>query len=248
MRNRLLIAACAVFACVSSDGLAQEVPNDLVTKVIVGLFKDHNRKYLCLGENSSLPVIRAAVDAELMRLPPGAAESQNTIATVVFTKYPCPFAPAGNRFRPASAKDVEGVWLFPESSQRLRFGPDSPMWQRQASLPVKCEAVAYYENAEARNAQIVGQMPCPFAAARDMDVSRRNPKVATWSMLRGGRLKVDRTDVPGHVEEWDIFVVEAPFQVATMTINSGDLVAYLRRERGNEVNAATTFRHLRKLP
>ena len=244
----MLASAYVCLAIGASTADAQEVPNDLITKVIVSLFKDHNRKYLCLSENGSLPAIRTAVEAELRGMPAGSAESQNAIATVVYTKYPCPFAPSGNRFRPANAKDVEGVWLFPESSQRLRFGPDSPMWQKQASLPVKCEAVAYYENAEARNAQIVGKTPCPFASAKDMDVSRRNPKVATWSMLRDGRLKVDRTDAPGHVEEWDIFVVDVPFQVATITFNSGDVVAYLRRERGNEFNAATTFRHLKKLP
>lgn len=246
MLNRLLIVACVILT--PSAAFAQEVSNDLVSKVIIGLFKDHNRKYLCLSETSSLPIIRSAVEAELSNMPPGSSESQNAIATIIYTKYPCPFAPSGNRFRPATAKDVEGVWLFPESSQRLRFGPDSPMWQKQASLPVKCEAVAYYENAEARNAQIIGQMPCPFASAKDMDVSRNNPKIATWSMLRDGRLKVDRTDVPGHVEEWDIFFVENSFQVANMTISYGDLVAFLRRERGNEFNVATTFRHLRRLP
>ena len=248
MLHKLLAVACLGFTFGSLPVVAQQPPNDLVSKVIINLFKDHNRKYLCLVENSSLPAIRAAVEADLSRMPAASFESENAIATVVYTRYPCPFSPNGKAVRPANANDIAGVWLFPEASQRLRFGPDSPMWQKQAALPIKCEAVAYYENAEARNAQIAGQMACPFFSAKDMDVSRRNPKVATWSLPRDGRLKIDRTDVPGHVEEWDIFLVEIPFQVANITINAGDLVAYLRRERGNEFNASTIFRHLMRLP
>jgi hypothetical protein len=248
MLYKLLAVTCMGFAFGSSPVVAQQGSNDLVSKVIISLFKDHNRKFLCLSENSSLPAIRAAVEADLSRMPAGSAESENAIASVIYTKYPCPFSPIGKAVRPASAKDIEGVWLFPETSQRLRFGPDSPLWQKHAALPIKCEAVAYYDNAEARVVQIVGQMPCPFSSARDMDVSRRNPKVSNWSLPRDGRLKIDRTDVPGHIEEWDIFVAESPFQVANITINAGDLLAYLRREQGNEFNASTTFRHLKRLP
>lgn len=245
---RSLAAVWMCLALGSPDAFAQDVPNDVLSKVIIQLFRDHNTKVLCLSGNSSLPIIRASIEAELRSLPASSSASQNTIATVVYTKYPCPFSPERKGLRPANAKDIEGVWLFPESSQKLRFGPNSPMWQKQAALPVKCEAVAYYENAEARNAQIVGQMACPFASAKDMDVSRKNPKVATWTLLRDGRLKIDRTDVPGHIEEWDVFFVVDSFQVANIAINSGDLVAFLRRERGNELNVATTFRHLKRLP
>ena len=229
--------------------LAQTAPNDLVSRVILQLFREHNTKFVCLSEDSSLPVIRASVEAQLKAMPAGSSESQDTIATVIYSQYPCPFSPSRKGLRPATAKDIEGVWLFPEGSQELRFGPNSPSWQTRAASPVKCEAIAYYENAEARTVQIVGsEAVCAFAAAKDMNVSRRNPKVATWSLLRDGRLKIDRTDVQGHVEEWDVFLVEIPLRAGTITINSGDLVAYLRREKGNDLNVATMFRHLQKLP
>ena len=248
MSGRFRFLVCVLLALALTAVSAQEIQNDLVNRVILQLFQNHNKSYLCLNEDSSLPAIRATVDAQLRTMPTGSSESQNAVATVVYTQFPCPFSPSRNGVRPAIAKDIEGVWLFPEESQRLRFGPSSPMWQKQAALPIKCEAVAYYENAEARITQIAGAMACPFAAAKDMDVSRKNPKVSTWSTVRDGRLKIDRTDVPAHLEEWDIFFVEVPFQAGTITINSGDLLAYLRKERGNEFNAATTFRHLKKLP
>ena len=142
MRYRFLVTA--VLALVSlPQAFAQETPNDLVSKVIIALFRDQNTKYLCLSENASLPIIRTAVVAELANMPPGSADSQDTVARVIYTKYPCPFSPFRRELRPATAKDVEGVWLFPETSQRLRFGPGSPMWQKVAALPPKCEAVAY---------------------------------------------------------------------------------------------------------
>lgn len=245
-----LALSCLFLALGSPSVFAQEVPNDLVSKVIIALFRDHNKKFLCLNEDSSLPAIRSSVVAQLKTMPPSSFESQNAIATVVYTQFPCPFSPYHKGIRPAVAKDLIGVWLFPESSQKLRFGPDAPMWKKQAGAPpIKCEAVAYYENAEARTAQFGGLMACPFAAAKDMDALHKgSPKVETWSMVRNGRLKIDRSDVPDLLEEWDIFFVETPYQAGTITINSGDLLAYRRREKGNDLNVATSFRHLRKLP
>src|SRR5829696_2596213 len=107
--HRLLITA--MLTLVSLAAVAQEVPNDLVSKMIVGLFRDQNTKYLCLSESSSLPTIRAAVLADLASMPPGSADSQDTIARVIYTKYPCPFSPVRDELRPATTKDLEGVWL-----------------------------------------------------------------------------------------------------------------------------------------
>lgn len=67
-------------------------------------------------------------------------------------------------------------------------------------------------------------------------------------MLRDGRLNVSRTDVPNHVEEWDIFLATQDFEARGLLVKQGDLVAYLRKERGNELNVSTMFWHLQKLP
>jgi hypothetical protein len=66
-------------------------------------------------------------------------------------------------------------------------------------------------------------------------------------MLRDGRLAVTRTDV-AQIEEWDLFMVTEPFQVQDLKLQPGELIAYVRRESGNELNAATQFLHLRRLP
>ena len=66
--------------------------------------------------------------------------------------------------------------------------------------------------------------------------------------MQDGRIRISRTDVPNHIEEWAVYVVTEPFSVESMNLKQGDMVGYLRRERGNEINAATQFRHLQRLP
>ena len=66
-------------------------------------------------------------------------------------------------------------------------------------------------------------------------------------MLSDGRLKVTRTDGKEHVEEWDVYAATKAFQALNMEIKAGDLIAFLRREKDNDVNAATEFRHLQRL-
>lgn len=236
-----------VVMAVSGSAAAQQVPLDLVDKVIIGLFRDHNTKLLCLNENSSLPAIKSSIEARLQQMPAGSAQSQDAIAKAVYTQYPCPFSPYRKELNAASAADIDGVWLFPEQSQKLRFGPGSPNWTANRLPPIRCEGVAYYSGGEARNVQIRGTLPCSFASAKDMDVSRKNPRVASWSVPSDGDLTINRTDVPGHIEEWEVFVVTSPFEVQRFRFDVGDLVQYLRRERGNEFNAATMFRHLQRL-
>ncbi|HJW57713.1 MAG TPA: hypothetical protein VJ577_20815, partial [Burkholderiaceae bacterium] len=63
-----------------------------------------------------------------------------------------------------------------------------------------------------------------------------------------GRIRVNRTDPPNDFEEWDIFVVKKDFDFAGTKFRQGDLVEYRRREKGNEFNVATMFRHLQKMP
>lgn len=115
-------------------------------------------------------------------------------------------------------------------------------------MPVKCDAVGYYPDGELRHAMSAGKSKCPFEKAADLEDARKNPRVASWSVLRDGRISVSRTDVANHIEEWDVYAVTSPFSVYDVQFAVGDLVAYVRRENGNEVGAATQFRHLQKLP
>lgn len=242
--QRLINPIVLLLLCICGSACAQQAPLDLVDQVIIGQFRDHSAELLCLNENLSLPIIKTAVIA---RLPQAQASNAEAIAKVVYTLYPCPFSPYRKELRPAATQDIEGVWLFPETSQKLRFGPKPSDLTSRRFQPVKCEAVAFYPNGEIRNAQIVGASPCLFASAKDMDISRNNPRVASWTVQADGRLAISRTDVQNHVEEWEVFSVVTPFDVHGIHFDTGDLVQYLRRERGNDFNAATMFRHLQRL-
>ena len=243
----LTFLGIALAAALPRAGLAQQAPLDAIDKVIIALFRDHNSKLLCLNEDSSLPAIKSAVEARLQKTPSRTPASDYAIARAVYTEFPCPFSPYRKELKVATAKDVEGVWLYAEASQKLRFGPGSANWTANRLPPIRCEGVAYYPDGDARVVQILGSFPCVFHSAKDMDVSRKNPRVATWAVSDEGRLAITRTDVAGHVEEWEVFVVTSAFEVQRFRFDVGDLVQYLRRERGNEFNAATTFRHLQRL-
>jgi hypothetical protein len=226
---------------------AQETPEDPVDKAILSVFQKSRANVLCLTSDSSLPVIRKDIET-LLRKQGIENPSATNVAKAAYTLFPCPFSPYREELRPATAKDIEGVWLYPEASQKLRFGPQSPMRAKLAATPIRCEAVAYYPGGEARNAQVTSRMACPFAKTRDMNLSRATPRVASWKMIREGTVAISRTDVQDHVEEWEIFLVTKSFEFVGVKFDTGDLLAYLRRERGNDVNAATVFRHLQRLP
>jgi hypothetical protein len=66
-------------------------------------------------------------------------------------------------------------------------------------------------------------------------------------MIADGRLQVTRTDGSEHIEEWDIYAATRTFRALSMEIKAGDLIAYLRRTKDNDVNASTEFRHLQRL-
>lgn len=244
----LRLFALLTIALGVQGAIAQDGPRDPMTKLIWDMFKMHDGKTLCSSGSNSLEKIRADVVDHLKAQGGAETVTAQSVAIALWTRYPCPFSPYRPELRPASARDVEGVWLFPESSQRYRFGPRSTQQPPSGPMPVKCDAVAYYANGELRHAIIAGRPECPFRKASDMDVARANPRVSDWKMLRDGRVSVTRTDVQNHVEEWDIYAVTAPFQMYTLQFEAGDLVAYVRKENGNEVNAATQFRHLKRLP
>ena len=92
---------------------------------------------------------------------------------------------------------------------------------------------------------MAGPLDCAFRTAAAL--LHADPLVASWSMLRNGRVRVTRTDIDEHIES-DIFVVTEPFQVRDLKLQPGELIAYVRRQNGSELNAATEFQHLRRLP
>ena len=233
----------------SSVALAQEPPIDLVDKVIADLFRKQNGMSLCMPQGASRESVRAALKDRLDGLDTNNNQNANAIAIAIYTTFPCPISPFREELRKATKKDIEGVWLYPETSMKLRFGPKSTSWSKNAAMPIKCESIAYYPGGEARTLQFVGPKMACFSRSKDMDMLHQsNPKVESWQMIREGMVEISRTDVPNQIEEWEVFSVVKPFEMFKVQFKGGDLLAYKRRENGNDFNAATVFRHLQRLP
>lgn len=241
LSNALVLLLFGVATSVAAE------ESDPMSEFIQGMFQMHQDKTMCIDSPSS-PMVRKNLITYLKMMGEQTSATPKALAMAMWALYPCPFSPFRPELRLAAEKDVEGVWLFPESSQKLRFPPKSGRQSPAGPVPVRCDAVGYYPNGELRHALVVGQIACPFEKASDLDVARKNPIVSTWSLDRPGRIVVARTDVANHIEEWDVFSVVMPFAFNDVQFSAGDLVAYVRKENGNDVGAATQFRHLRRLP
>lgn len=247
MRLHFATAVALFLGLSAKDISAQVEPTDPLNQFILQTFRMHEGKTLC-APDSALDIVRSRV-VDIARAAEGSDQiSPKAVAQAMWQLYPCPFSPQRAELRPAVAADIAGAWLFPESSQKLRRGPRANVPGPAGPLAVKCDAVGYFAEGELRHAIAAGAQKCPFESAADLATARKNPQVASWSLLREGRVGVTRTDVANHVEEWDVFVVARPFGFGDASFREGDLVAYARRENGNEVGAATQFRHLQRLP
>jgi hypothetical protein len=247
MRNLKFIVLIALFFSIGFS-FAEDSPRDPLSKIIWEIFQKQQATTMCSVGDNTLETIRANVVDYLKGKGSSETVSSQSVAMALWALYPCPFSPARPELRLATNKDIAGVWLFPESSQKFRFAPQSPLWSSIGPAPVRCDAVGYYPNGELRHAMISGRVECPFKKASDMDIARKNPRVSDWTLLREGRISVTRTDIANHIEEWDVYTVVLPFTMYDVRFLEGDLIAYIRRENGNEVGAATQFRHLQRLP
>jgi hypothetical protein len=217
-------------------------------KFIVDMFKEHQGNTLCMLGNVPVPVVRGMVVEQLKTFGAKETASQEQVESALWTLFPCPFSPIRTEVIPAKAADIQGVWLFPYESQPYRYGPKSPQQPTDPARAVACEAIGFYPKGELRSGTVMGaKTPCPFRKASDLEPARKRPMLLSWSMPTEGRLKVTRADGKEHLEEWDVYAVTRSFQALNMDIKAGDLIAYRRREPGNDVNAATEFRHLQRL-
>lgn len=250
--SRSLVAI--LLALAGAQGLAQNKEKEAqvaqLDKFILDTFKAHEGKTLCMLGDVPVGTVRGMVVEQLKAfgVATGQAPTQAQVESAIWTLFPCPFSPFRAELVPATAKDVEGVWLFPHDAQPYRYGPKSAQQPTIPEKAIACEAVGYYPKSELRTGVVMGaNTPCPFHKASDLAAARKRPRVASWAMLSNGRLKVTRTDDKDHVEEWDVYVATKAFAALNLQVKAGDLIAYLRREKDNDVNAATEFRHLQRL-
>lgn len=217
-------------------------------KFILDMFRAHQGDTLCMLGNVPVGVVRGMVVDQLKAFGVKDSATQQQVESAVWTVFPCPFSPFRAEVIPAKAKDVEGTWLFPYDSQPYRYGPKSPRQPTDPASAIACEAIGYYPKGELRSGTVLGaKSKCPFHKAADLAPARKRPQLLSWSMISDGRLKVTRTDGKEHVEEWDVYAVTRSFQALNMEIKAGDLIAFRRRDKDNDVNASTEFRHLQRL-
>lgn len=246
MKPSTLISIALAFCPVLAS--AQAASPDVAASALISAFQRDNGNTLCAPQtqNSSLKEMKALLEPYIQGIDTTSQSSYPALAIAVYTAFPCPFSPRRPELSPATQEDFIGTWLFPDASLRLRHGPKSAEWRRAPpDLQIKCEGIALHKSGEYRVAQMRGQVTCPTEA--QMQAMRSRPVVSTWSQLPNGRVKISRTDVPEQFEEWELFSVQAPFEVFSVKFAKGDLVAYLRRQPGNDINAATVFRHLQPL-
>lgn len=264
MNSLLSRSVCLVLLCaVAGPGLGQDKQDKAVgadkekaaqiaqmDDFILNMFKTHQGKTLCMLGDVPVSKVRGLVVEQLKISGVGAGQTatQAQLETAIWTLFPCPFSPYRAELLPATTIDVEGVWLFPHDSQPYRYGPNSPQQPPTPDKAISCEAVGYYPRGELRTGAVMGAgKPCPFHKASDLAAARKRPRVASWAMISNGRLKVTRTDAKDYIEEWDVFTVTKSFAALSLELKAGDLIAYLRRDKDNDVNAATEFRHLQRL-
>ena len=217
-------------------------------KFIVDLFNVHQGNTLCMLGNVPVPVVRSMVLEQLKTSGVTGSATPLQVETAIWTRFPCPFSPYRPELLRATAKDTEGAWLFPHDSQPYRYGPKSPQQPTDPAKAIACEAVGFFPNGELRTGAVLGaKRACPFRKAADLNPARKAPRVASWAMVSDGRIRITRSDLKDYVEEWDVYLATKTFHALNMEIMAGDLVMFQRRGQGNEVNAATEFRHLQRL-
>lgn len=248
---KLCAALAAVPLLVQGQELRMDAPvasMDIFRGVISQVGNGQNGLGLCLGSGDSVGSVRLVVEVELKRVGVEGLPTPNQVLAAMRARFPCPFTPYVSGFRPAGLADLEGAWTFAGQSARFMFPPRSAAWTAERALPLKCEAVGYFPDGEARTIEFRGSAACPMLAAGDFAPARSLPRVATWSVPTAGRLVLTRSDVPDHVEEWEVFVVDTGFDFAGVAFRAGDLVQYLRKSPGVASIYAMKFRHLQRLP
>lgn len=242
----------ASFSVQADDLMPMDQPlesMDKVRGVIRYLGNATNGLRMCFGPAESVGSVRQEVEIELQRMQLQGLPTPNQVLLAMSTRYPCPFSPYGRaELRPAARADLEGTWLMPETSMKLFLPPSSPSWQQERIVPMKCEVVGFLPEGESRTAELRGAaIKCPDKAD-EFATPRALPRVVSWDMPSPGRIVLTRTDVPGHVEEWEAFVVQAPFEFAGVSFKVGDLIEYARKHPKVQQPFAYRFRHLQRLP
>jgi hypothetical protein len=223
---------------------------DPIENALVAVFQRDASSLVCAGANGgTLIEMKERIAPYIINVDLSIPTAHSQLVTAIYTHMPCPFSPSRKELRPAKRDDVVGYWSYPDSSQKLRYGPKSPSWKNNAGMPansppIKCESFQIDTNGSMRTTQVRGNFDC--ATVKYFEATASSPKVAFWKM-ENNRFKITRTDYIDYEEDWDLFVVQAAFDFFGVKFLPGDLVGYERPKKGNQINASTSFRHMQPL-
>lgn len=244
-----LLAIAWLIGCTTPlDSAHAEPSDDPLDRFVSRMFEMHGGTTLCVSEQDSRSDYPEMVAMTLLAR--GVAHpSPEQVAVTMWTLFPCPFRPDRHYVRAVRASEVPGVWVFPQRSQHLRFGPQSESRSPTFPLETVCEVLGFYEQGEFRRMLAGGKHDCPVENVGDFEAVRALPRTSSWTIDGHGRLNIARSDVVGHIEQWGMYLVEQPFTANGVDFEAGDIISYLRKDRYNtNTNAATQFRHLVRLP
>lgn len=128
---------------VVSQSMAQDGPTDSYGKLIFDMFQGNQGKTLCPSDSTTINSARGEI-ADYLKAATPSPVTGKAVAEAMWFLYPCPFSPTRTELRLATKEDLEGVWVFPENSQKLRYGPRSSRQPLTGSFTLKCEVMAYY--------------------------------------------------------------------------------------------------------
>ena len=220
------------------------------------MLDNHQNKTICISEPTTYSSIKRDMLHYLNQNSSPRYLSTADITSILWKIYPCPFSSNRPELRPVNEADLYGVWQMPSASQSLRFPallvkPEMFKMLQQ----IECDIYGYFADGEARNIQM-GKMQdleqfgvklkCP-QSIKDMEAFRLTPTKTHWKLNSANRIVMTRLDMPERIEEWESFIVTRAFTEQGVSFSVGDMLQYLRLENGNNVGAASQFRHLVKL-
>jgi len=224
------------------------IPAETLHKVIAQFGQENGGWSFCTGGRDIVALQREVLEeAKAQRILIWNLTPRQVFVIMV-SRLPCPVSPYREELRPATAADLQGMWITPDGSQKL----NQPLRLLAESklAPLRCEAAGFFEEGEARTMELRDTDPsaaCTIGTVASIAADRAKPKTITWGFDTPGRLKITRSDVAGHEELWETYIVETPFSFRGFNMAKGDVMSYLRKSPDATPGVATRFRHLRRL-
>lgn len=247
----LLASVDAAFAQRRPERLLPDLPiasMEALPDIVSRYAPVENGVQICVPPGDTIAAISTRTEARLKADGVAGLPSPRRIVQAMRTEFACPFTPYRSQLKPAAQADVEGQWVTPVESMRLRHPPRSRAQQAFRAERIRCEAVGYYNDRDMRELQApAGEAGCPFTGFVAFEEVRRGPRTAEWALPSPGKLVVQPANPAAIAEESDAYAVTESFVANGVVFRVGDLLTWQRRRSENGLNAAVRFRHLRRL-